>query len=123
MSPIVLASPHRGDQIGQVLATEAGVSVVWAWACPRITCLKRGRFAYTLMEALWRLALRGTALAEATRATLRTNLGKVGAVGVPKLTIMRLHLSSHHPLRDLFGRARALARADLISPALLPAPQ
>ena len=64
--------------------------------------------AYTLMEALRRLALRGTALAEATCATLRTKLVKIGAVVVRKLTIMRLHFSSHHPLRDLFAHAHAV---------------
>jgi hypothetical protein len=58
--------------------------------------------AYTLLEALRRLALRGTVLAEATCATLRSKLIKIGAVIVRKLTIVRLHLSSHHPLRDLF---------------------
>lgn len=64
--------------------------------------------AYTLLEALRRLALRGTALAEATCATLRSKLIKIGAVIVQKLTIVRLHLSSHHPLRDLFHHARAV---------------
>lgn len=63
--------------------------------------------AYTLLEALRRLALAGTALAEATCATLRSKLIKIGAVIVRKLTIVRLHLSSHHPLRDLFHYARA----------------
>ena len=60
------------------------------------------------MEALRRLALRGTALAEATCASLRAKLIKIGAVVVRKLTIMRLHFSSHHPLRDLFGHAHAV---------------
>lgn len=64
--------------------------------------------AYTLMEALRRLALNGSALAEATCATLRSKLIKIGAVIVRKLTIVRLHLSSHHPLRDLFHHARAV---------------
>lgn len=64
--------------------------------------------AYTLLEALRRLALRGTALAEATCATLRSKLIKIGAVIVRKLTIVRLHLSSHHPLRDLFHHVQAV---------------
>lgn len=64
--------------------------------------------AYTLLEALRRLALGGTALAEATCATLRSRLIKIGAVIVRKLTIVRLHLSSHHPLRDLFRHAHAM---------------
>ena len=63
--------------------------------------------AYTLMEALRRLALHGTALAQATCATIRTKLIKIGAVVVTKLTVLRLHLSSHHPLQELFCLARA----------------
>ena len=63
--------------------------------------------AYTLMEALRRLALHGTALAQATCATIRTKLIKIGAVVVTKLTVIRLHLSSHHPLQELFGQVRA----------------
>jgi hypothetical protein len=63
--------------------------------------------AYTLMEALRRLALHGTALAQATCATIRTKLIKIGTVVVTKLTVIRLHLSSHHPLQELFCLARA----------------
>lgn len=63
--------------------------------------------AYTLLEALRRLALAGTALAQATCATIRTKLIKIGAVVVTKLTVIRLHLSSHHPLQELFGQVRA----------------
>ncbi len=63
--------------------------------------------AYTLMEALRRLALHGTALAQATCATIRTKLIKIGAVVITKLTVIRLHLSSHHPLQELFCLARA----------------
>jgi hypothetical protein len=63
--------------------------------------------AYTLMEALRRLALAGTALAQATCATIRAKLIKIGAVVVTKLTVLRLHLSSHHPLQDLFRHALA----------------
>jgi hypothetical protein len=64
--------------------------------------------AYTLMESLRRLALKGTSLAEATCATIRSRLIKIGAVVVRKLTIIRLHLSSHHPLQDLFRHAYAV---------------
>ena len=63
--------------------------------------------AYTLMEALRRLALAGTVLAQATCATIRTKLIKIGAVVVTKLTVIRLHLSSHHPLQELFCQVRA----------------
>jgi hypothetical protein len=63
--------------------------------------------AYTLMEALRRLALGGTELAQATCATIRAKLIKIGAIVVSKLTVLRLHLSSHHPMQDLFRHARA----------------
>jgi predicted NBD/HSP70 family sugar kinase len=56
--------------------------------------------AYTLVEALRRMALTGTELAQATCATIPAKLIKIGAVVVKKLTIVRLHLSSHHPLQD-----------------------
>ena len=63
--------------------------------------------AYTLMEALRRVALRSTALAQATCATLRAKLIKIGAVVVTKPTVVRLHLSSYYPLQEVFRRIRA----------------
>jgi hypothetical protein len=75
------------------------------WANQWRLCLSA--IAYTLLESLRRLALQGTALAEATCATIRSKLIKIGAVVVRKLTIVRLHLSSHHPLQHLFRHARA----------------
>jgi hypothetical protein len=62
--------------------------------------------AYTLLESLRRLALASTELAQATCATIRTKLIKIGAVVVTKLTVIRLHLSSHHPLQELFCQVR-----------------
>lgn len=76
------------------------------WANQWRLCLSA--IAYTLMEALRRLALQGTELAQATCATLRAKLIKIGAVVVSKLTIVRLHLSSHHPLQELFRHACAV---------------
>jgi hypothetical protein len=58
--------------------------------------------AYTLLESIRRLALPGTELAEATVDTIRLKLVKIGAVVVRKLSLVRLHLSSHHPMQDLF---------------------
>ncbi len=75
------------------------------WANQWRLCLSA--IAYTLLEALRRLALQGTELAQATCATLRSKLIKLGAVVVEKLTVVRLHLSSHHPLQDLFRRVVA----------------
>jgi hypothetical protein len=66
--------------------------------------------AYTLMESIRRLALAGTELAEATVDTIRTKLVKIGAVVESKLSLIRLHLSSYHPLQELFRHAaRALS--------------
>lgn len=60
--------------------------------------------AYTLMETVRAVALTGTILAQATCATIRTKLIKIGAVIVSKLTVVRIHLSSHYPLRDLYAQ-------------------
>ena len=64
--------------------------------------------AYTLVEALRRLALQGTAFAQATCATIRTKLIKIGTVIVEKLTVVRMHFSSYHPLQDLVRRIHAI---------------
>lgn len=85
----------------QIMLFADRVSAHRWWPNPWRLCLSA--IAYTLMEAL-----RGTALAEATCATLRSKLIKIGAVIVRKLTVVRLHLSSHHPLRELFRHARAV---------------
>lgn len=66
--------------------------------------------AYTLMQALKELALKGTALARATSATIRTRLLKIGACVVRNTRRIRLFYASHHPLRDVFAHAvRALS--------------
>ena len=66
--------------------------------------------AYTLIESVRRLALAGTELAEATCQTIRLKLIKIGTVIERKLTLVRLHFSSSHPLKELFAHAvRCLA--------------
>jgi hypothetical protein len=60
---------------------------------------------YTLIESLRRLALAGTELAEATCESIQMKLNKIGTVAVCRLTTVRLHFSSHHPLQDLFRHA------------------
>lgn len=60
--------------------------------------------AYTLMVGL-REALEGTALARATCATLRLKLIKIGAVIVRSASRVKVHLSSHHPCREIFIHA------------------
>ena len=58
--------------------------------------------AYTLMDAIRRLALRGTALARAQCGTIRLKLLKIGAVVVRNTRRVRLILSSGYPLQALF---------------------
>lgn len=66
--------------------------------------------AYTLMERLRALALTGTELERACAATIRVKLLKIGAAIVRNTRRVRLLLTSHHPLRDVFlNAARALA--------------
>jgi hypothetical protein len=66
--------------------------------------------ACSLMEAVRRLALAGTEFAEATCQTIRLKLIKIGTVIERKLTLVRLHFSSAHPLQALFAHAvRCLA--------------
>ena len=65
--------------------------------------------AYTLMQRLRDLALKGSTLERAT-ATIRTRLLKIGAAIVRNTRRVRVLLASHHPLRVLFfSAAQALA--------------
>ena len=66
--------------------------------------------AYTLMINLRRLALTGTALAQACTATIRTRLLKIGAAIVRNTRRVRVLLASAHPMKHVFlTAARALA--------------
>ena len=65
--------------------------------------------AYTLMINLRRLALKGTELAKACTATIRTKLLKIGAAVVRNTRRVRLLLASAHPMKHVFIiAARAL---------------
>jgi len=57
--------------------------------------------AYTLVHAIRTIALPGTRLARASIGTLREQLLKIGAVVWRNTRRVCLHLSSHHPQRDL----------------------
>lgn len=59
--------------------------------------------AYTLVEALQRLALQGTPLARAYVGTIRLKLLKIGAVVIRNTRRVRLMLSSQYPYQDLFA--------------------
>jgi hypothetical protein len=66
--------------------------------------------AYTLMQRLRELALKGSDLERATAATIRSRLLKIGAAIVRNTRRVRVLLASHHPLRALFlSAAQALA--------------
>ena len=66
--------------------------------------------AYTLMQRLREIALVDTELANATAATIRVRLLKIGASILRNTRRVRILLASHHPLRDTFlVAARALA--------------
>jgi hypothetical protein len=58
--------------------------------------------AYTLINALRRLALQQTELAQATCATIRLKLFKIGAVVTRNTRRVKLLLSSSYPYQTLF---------------------
>ena len=74
--------------------------------------------AYTLMQALKRHALAGTALARATRATIRCRLLKIGCAIVKNTRRIVLMLASAHPLRETFELAARRLNAMSALPAL-----
>ena len=61
--------------------------------------------AYTLVEALRRLALKGTEWAEAQVDTIRLKLFKIGAIVRVSARRMVLHMSSAYPWKDIYARA------------------
>lgn len=67
-------------------------------------------FAYVLIETLRRVGLADTPLANAQAGTIRLKLLKIGARVKSSVRRVVLHLSSSHPLADLFRQvARRLA--------------
>lgn len=63
--------------------------------------------AYTLMHRLRALALQATELANASAATIRVRLLKIGVAMLRNTRRVRLMYASHHPLRELFALAAA----------------
>lgn len=61
--------------------------------------------AYTLMQDLKRLALKGTELERASSMMIRVRLLKIGAAIVRNTRRIRILLASHHPLRATYQRA------------------
>ena len=58
--------------------------------------------AYCLVEAIRRLALRGTQLAKAQCGTIRLKLFKIGAAVIRNTRRIRFHLSSAYPYKQVF---------------------
>jgi hypothetical protein len=63
--------------------------------------------AYSLIEAIRRLALRGTGMARAQCGTIRLKLLKIGAVVIRNTRRVRLHLSTACPNKTLFHTVAA----------------
>jgi hypothetical protein len=63
--------------------------------------------AYTLLEAIRRLALKGTELAHAYVGTIRLKLLKIGAVITRNTRRIRFLLSSAYPYQQLFAHVTA----------------
>jgi hypothetical protein len=61
--------------------------------------------AYTLVEALRRLGLKGTEWAEARVDTIRLKLFKIGAIIRISLRRIVLQMSSAHPWKDIYAQA------------------
>jgi hypothetical protein len=60
-------------------------------------------FAYTLIEALRRLGLKGTEWAQAQVDTIRTKLLKIGAIVRISVRRIVLQLSSAYPWKDVYA--------------------
>jgi hypothetical protein len=61
--------------------------------------------AYTLMETIRRLGLKGTEMASAQCHTIRNNLFKVAAVIVSNTRRIRFLLPAHYPFKHIFSKA------------------
>ena len=71
--------------------------------------------AYTLMQALKRHALAGTALVRATDTTIGCRLLKIGCARAKNTRRIVLMLASAHPLRESFELAAPLTVRRLLS--------
>ena len=61
--------------------------------------------AYTLVEALRRLALKGTEWAQARVDTIRLKLFKIGAIVSVSVRRILLHMSSAYPWKEIYAQA------------------
>jgi len=68
--------------------------------------------AYTLLETIRRLGLKGTELAKAQCGTIRLKLLKIGAVIIRNTRRVRLMFSSAYPYQSLFIKCVARLNPD-----------
>ena len=66
--------------------------------------------AYTLMEAVRRLALAGTVMANATVGSIRLKLLKIGAVVTVSVRRIKIAFATACPTKELFALARERLR-------------
>ena len=86
------------EQQSDLFADRTSCSLWW----PNQFRLLLSTLAYLLVNAIRRLALHQTELAEATCATIRLKLFKIGAVVIRNTRRVRLLLSSSYPYQTLF---------------------
>ena len=100
---------QRGEmenRIKEQLALFADRTSAHAWWANQFRLLLSS-LAYTLVEAIRRLALEGTAMARAQVATIRLKLLKIGAVVIRNTRRVSIHLSTACPDKRLFQLAAA----------------
>jgi hypothetical protein len=95
----------RGDMENRIKEQQldlfSGRTSCHAWWANQFRLLLSS-LAYTLIEAIRRLALKGTELAKAQCCTIRLKLLKIGAVIVRNTRRVRFMLSSTYPYQKLF---------------------
>ncbi len=100
----------RGDMENRIKEQQLGLfadrtSAHYWWANQFRLLLSS--LAYVLMEAIRRLALKGTELARAQMTTIRLKLFKIGAVIIRNTRRIRFLLSSTYPYQALFFQVAA----------------
>lgn len=104
----------RGDMENRIKEQQLGLfadrTSCHRW-WPNQLRLMLSTLAYTLIDGLRRVALRGTDWTRKQASTLRCSLLKVGAVILRNTRRIVVHLSSSYPYREVFIAANAQLRA------------
>jgi hypothetical protein len=100
----------RGDMENRIKEQQldlfSGRTSCHAWWANQFRLLLSS-LAYTLIEAIRRLALKGTELSKAQSCTIRLKLLKIGAVIVRNTRRIKFMLSSAYPYQKLFATVAA----------------